>query len=244
VRKSHGISIILGSIKKREVACFFDPALSWLRDPTCKSVPRLGKLWGLLHFQLLKTSDTVPAAMGSMTALQCAGKEAFRGDLGIWAPFYKRCTCKKRQISCNLLSFHAEPWTLNKLSHPLLLHALFKAIALNSACPLISMLHPKPLNGGQYALWTQRTAPNEYAKLSNSSLYYAPFETNERQSLACPLNLMRRPKRLHQAYHVLCSMHCPKALRCRRPVMTITTGIVITGRRHREINSLLPLRSF
>ena len=36
-----------------------------------------------------------------------------------------------------------------------------------------------------------------------------------RQSIACPLNLMRRPKRLHQAYHVLCSMHRPKALRDR-----------------------------
>ena len=37
--------------------------------------------------------------------------------------------------------------------------------------------------------------------------------TIARQSLACPLNLMRRPKRLHQAHHVLCFMHRPKALR-------------------------------
>ena len=49
-------------------------------------------------------------------------------------------------------------------------------------------------------------------KLSNSSLYHAPFETIARQSLACPLNFMRRPKRLHHAYHVLCSMHRPKEL--------------------------------
>ena len=33
---------------------------------------------GLLHCQLLKPSDTVPAAMGSITALQCAGKEALQ----------------------------------------------------------------------------------------------------------------------------------------------------------------------
>ena len=33
------------------------------------------------------------------------------------------------------------------------------------------------------------------------------------ESLAYPLNLMRRRKRLHRAHHVLCSMHRPKALR-------------------------------
>ena len=32
------------SLKKGEVACFFDPVLSWVRDLTFKSVPRLGKL--------------------------------------------------------------------------------------------------------------------------------------------------------------------------------------------------------
>ena len=31
--------------KSRKVnLLFFDPVLSWVRDPTCKSVPRLGKL--------------------------------------------------------------------------------------------------------------------------------------------------------------------------------------------------------
>jgi hypothetical protein len=45
------------------------------------------------------------------------------------------------------------------------------------------------------------------------TMHSAPFETIERQSLACPLNSMRRPKHLHRAYHVLCSMYRPKALR-------------------------------
>ena len=40
---------------------------------------------GLVNYEgkLLKPSDTVPAAMGSITALQCAGKEALQGNLGI-----------------------------------------------------------------------------------------------------------------------------------------------------------------
>jgi hypothetical protein len=50
---------------------------------------------------------------------------------------------------------------------------------LNSACPPtnISMHHPKSLHGGQYALRTQHTVPNEYAELNMSSLNQAPFET-------------------------------------------------------------------
>jgi len=77
--------------------------------PRARASPGSVNYEGLLHCQLLKPSYTVPAAMGSITVLQCAGKEALQGDLGILALFYKRCTCKKRQISGSLLSFHAEP---------------------------------------------------------------------------------------------------------------------------------------
>ena len=51
--------------------------------PRARVSPGLVNYEGLLHYQLLKPSDTVPAAMGSITALQCSGKEALQGDLGI-----------------------------------------------------------------------------------------------------------------------------------------------------------------
>jgi hypothetical protein len=97
----------------------------------------------------------VPAAMGSITALKCADKKPYKGTWGFSAILQKVHVQEKAYlwqpavVSRGTLNSQQ---TFLSQSNLELSTNLFKAIAFNSACLLISMLHPKPLNGGQYAL--------------------------------------------------------------------------------------------
>ena len=79
----------------------------------------------------------------------------------------------------------------------LYLNATPQAIERRSICPLNSTHRSKRIRKAQQQLSVPCTVRNHCTtKLSE-------------------LTLMRRPKRLHRAYNVLCSMHRPKALRDR-----------------------------
>jgi hypothetical protein len=130
VRKSHGISIILGSIKKGEVSCFFDPVLSWERDPACNSVPRLGKLLGLLDCQLLKHSETVHV-QEKVNLWQPA--VVSRGTLNSQQTFTPMTHARVRAFQSHFL----------KLSVPSYLNTTPQAIERRLICPLNSTHRPK-----------------------------------------------------------------------------------------------------